>query len=1644
MLQLSWLVGIVRSKVGCPKRTRTQPVPWIAALVVAGALALPAGALVLPSVAAAAECTDTWAGPAEGNWQTAANWSAEHAPTSSDVVCVGPEGSPRMFEGSNQAGLLVVEGTLLIAGGSLEISNTSEASSVATLSMAGGTLTGPAIVDVSVSLTARYATMAGSGSTVILPGASASLGVEGGVLHVTERSFVNEGTTTLESGDLDEAEGAIVTNSGTFVVATGTGGTNYIGNSSGAASFINAGLLEKASGAAITEIGVYLENIGTINARTGSFRFTDKGGTWDSGSVVEGVIEILGFGHFEKVEGSSFNAQNATITIISLGFLEVPEGRKAKLGNLILKGGALSGAGTVEISGSLSSYVGEMYGSGSTVILHGATASIGLEGQNMELLEGHKFINEGVVTFDNGVITLSEGSEILNINTFKANSEAFPAQIRDGKGVPSSIQNFGLIEKNKGTGITLIDPSTTSHGAVVSFSGKLEFKKPVRMLTPGQFAERSPSAPRMPRSKCGDPVNCAIGNFYETQTDLAVSGRGVGLDLTRSYNSMAGPEGTTGVFGHGWSSSFTDHVVAEEGGQLTVYHGNGSAVPFTEGKGTTYTPPAWTQDSLSGSAKIGYSLVLASQVKYQFEGSKGRLQSVTDRNGNQTKLAYNKAGQLETIIDPAGRKITLAYNGEGLVESAKDPLGHTAKYTYEAGTLASVTLPGEAKARWQYHYDGSHQMTSMTDGRGGKTSNEYDASNRVIAQTDPAEHKLKFEYEAFHTKITNNGTGSLTDEWFNSNGEPTYITRGAGTGSASTETLSYDASGNLLSRTDGDEHTTEYTYDTHGNLQCKIDPNKNETKWTYNQTHDVLTKTEPDGETTTVTRDVHGNAETISRPASGKGTQTTTYHYDGNGNLTSAVDPLKHTWTYEYDSQGDRTAAIDPEGDKRTFGFDEDSRETSMVSPAGNAKGAEASQYTTKTERDAQGRATTVADPLGHTNKYAYDGDGNLEKFTNGEGRATTYTYNADNQLTAVKAPNGATKETEYDGAGRVTGQIDGNKHTTTHVRNILGEVTEIKDPLGRVTSEEYDATGNLIAVKDAAKRTTKYVYDPANRLIEIVYSDGKTPTVKYEYDGDGNRTAMSDGTGKSTSTFDILDRLVKSTNGHGDNTSYEYDLAGDQTKLTYPGGNMLTRAYDSAGRLQSVTDWSKNTTTFAYDPNSNLTTTTFPKATGNQDKVSYNRVNQVMKITMTGNGLKVLASVAYSRDGNGQVKTTNTTGLPGTANIGYGYDANNRLTSAGATAYEYDAADNATKTGASTNTYDAAGELETGTGVSYGYDQLGERTTTSPKGGQTTTYGYDQAGNLIQVKQGKLGGLNDLYTYNGDGLRSAQIKGKAATHFTWDMHRGLPLILSDEQNTYVYGPGGLPVEAIQSKGAVLYLHHDQQGSTRLLTGSTGAAEATATYDAYGNPAGTTGSVTTPLGYDGQYTNADTGLIYLRTRVYDPATAQFVTVDPLVVFTRAPYTYGYDNPLNFVDPTGLLSIGDIVDGAGEALEGAAEFAVEHPIVITAAGCTVGALAGPEVCAGAIAAGYGDSTVHNINDYYEGSLDPEQLISRQLGTAALSVAGTIPGLPILTTSAGGLVGDAPIPIQLLLNGYLEGPDTTLGLLEQQILCGAGIA
>ena len=215
---------------------------------------------------------------------------------------------------------------------------------------------------------------------------------------------------------------------------------------------------------------------------------------------------------------------------------------------------------------------------------------------------------------------------------------------------------------------------------------------------------------------------------------------------------------------------------------------------------------------------------------------------------------------------------------------------------------------------------------------------------------------------------------------------------------------------------------------------------------------------------------------------------------------------------------------------------------------------------------------------------------------------------------------------------------------------------------------------------------------------------------------------------------------------------------------------------------------------------------------------------------------------------------------------------------------------------------------------MTYTYDPQGNRTSVKPASGTATTLTYDQANRLTGY------GTSAAYAYNGDDLRTSKTFSGTTTSFTWDQSGQIPLLLGDGGDFYVYGEGGTPVEKI-SGTTITYLHQDQQGSTRLLTDGTGAVAGTYTYDPYGKAGGHTGTSTTPLQYDGQYTDAESGYQYLRARYYDPSTAQFLSVDPAQAVTLIQYGYAANDPLNNMDALGLLSI-----SVGCALGGLGTFA----------------------------------------------------------------------------------------------------------------------
>ncbi|MCA9644627.1 MAG: hypothetical protein KC492_28245, partial [Myxococcales bacterium] len=97
-------------------------------------------------------------------------------------------------------------------------------------------------------------------------------------------------------------------------------------------------------------------------------------------------------------------------------------------------------------------------------------------------------------------------------------------------------------------------------------------------------------------------------------------------------------------------------------------------------------------------------------------------------------------------------------------------------------------------------------------------------------------------------------------------------------------------------------------------------------------------------------------------------------------------------------------------------------------------------------------------------------------------------------------------------------------------------------------------------------------------------------------------------------------------------------------------------------------------------------------------------------------------------------------------------------------------------------------------------------------------------------------------------------------------------------------------------------------GTPDELVGAAGAVLAELDRRAWGRTEPLDGArASTPLRFQGQYEDAETGLFYNRFRYYDPAAGLYLSPDPLGL-DGGLRAYGYgDNPTGWIDPLGLMN-----------------------------------------------------------------------------------------------------------------------------------------
>ena len=180
------------------------------------------------------------------------------------------------------------------------------------------------------------------------------------------------------------------------------------------------------------------------------------------------------------------------------------------------------------------------------------------------------------------------------------------------------------------------------------------------------------------------------------------------------------------------------------------------------------------------------------------------------------------------------------------------------------------------------------------------------------------------------------------------------------------------------------------------------------------------------------------------------------------------------------------------------------------------------------------------------------------------------------------------------------------------------------------------------------------------------------------------------------------------------------------------------------------------------------------------------------------------------------------------------------------------------------------AGMSKARTDISYGYDSDGKRITKTVNG---TTYNYHYLGDqLVEL------------TWDGNKL-----------HFTYDSTGPLSVNYNGTEYFYV---------------------KNAQGDVTGLVSASGTRVVTYTYDAWGNPLTTTGSLAATLGaqnplrYRGYVYDTETGLYFLQTRYYDPEIGRFITIDDVSYLALDTinglnlYAYCGNNPVMRTDSQG--------------------------------------------------------------------------------------------------------------------------------------------
>ncbi len=979
---------------------------------------------------------------------------------------------------------------------------------------------------------------------------------------------------------------------------------------------------------------------------------------------------------------------------------------------------------------------------------------------------------------------------------------------------------------------------------------------------------------------------------------------------------------------------------------------------WPDGRSLTFTKAGRLHslaDAAGGITRFSYSV-------------QGQLDSITDSDARHLRLAYDEQGRLASVTDPAGQAVHYRYDGQGRLSRASYPDQTSRHYHYEDTRhpyhLTGISLEEESGvtrvATWTYDDQGRALSSTHPDGSATVQLAYAKGATQVTDSTGRTSvyETAKVQDIPHVTAIRGPGCGGCAA------GEVAYVYNK----DFQIERVERNDGATLVYRYDGQKRLERITYQ-----RSQADRPLVLVRFGYlgdsNQVTEMATPSIKAGAERVVSVRYNGEAQPIEVTEAGFAPQPDGSHkaisrserfrYDEQGRLfetsgyrTDIAAPTRVDWKSEahesrisfpdggelavlaldanrrptriqadgqapidlrYDGRG-RLAAASRGADEVRFQYDRAGRmsRASNNKPAsvgaGHARDLHPPQIAraTRTDWDKLGNRTAVTDGKGNPTHYGVDDFGRQVFIQSPDTGLTLFEYDAADNLRRKIVAGGSAAEFDYDAGDRLVSARVGSDETRFKWRE--GAVERVASILSPQSFELYDydesgrITSHLRKIGERSYRTA-YRYDEDGRLHQQTLPDGRR--LRYRYHKDGAHAGQLEAILQVRRLKPDVPLITGLNDEERDSQFSDWIAANDLVTGIHRENNRLARLtigglhdfayhYSLGGHIAGIDDSDQAVARYRFDEAGRLDFALTPEALyGYRYDANGNRSRLVVNGRHT--------SYDYARDSNrllgidAQPASWHPPLAPAPESVFFDPVALKPAAQAAAR-------------------HNGAGALEQLGNLRFSYNANGQLEEVWSGGAKLASYRYNSRAQRIE----KLRHAFPPPLVGGD-------KGEgAAPEITHYIYEGDQLVAEataagEIQAQYLY-LGHHPV-ALLTAEQTFAIHTNHLGAPIAVTDPTRRLVWQARYAPFGraevneDPDGDGERLTLNLRLPGQYEDTETGLHYNHHRYYDPDLGRYLSSDPLgLAGGLNTYTYAANDPVNYVDPTGLLLFA--FDGTG--------------------------------------------------------------------------------------------------------------------------------